>query len=413
MIGLSSVAAYFEVAKRILKHPFLSFISALLFMASPTVYRYFYFLHPETTGLLFLFLGILCLLSFNNGKAENYRWYTFGLLSLVLSALSKHFFFITALPVLFLFYYLYCHHHNISILKFAFSRQFARILFSSTLLSVFVFFIINPFAFIQPKLFVANQILLFTTISQGLTPNAEATIQWVEIIKKIPMIYTSIILLPITLLGAIIFERDQKVGKVFYLVNIIGSFLYVVIASNSLRYVIDVMYFCQIYPFFVLNLISIPLYIVRKWNTTIIRLFVMIPLAYFLFIVLIADFSDSIPKGHTRLMYKNTITYKVYSYIEDKIPPGSKVANDHLVGLPSYKGLIDCDYWGGACGTDAIEEFQPDYVIFSEDWTFNGERVPQALRLEKYVSDHDFILIDTISNEDSDFTISVWKKPDP
>jgi hypothetical protein len=112
-------------------------------------------------------------------------------------------------------------------------------------------------------------------------------------------------------------------------------------------------------------------------------------------------------------MYKNTLIYKVYSFIEEKIPDGSKVANDHLVALPSGKGLIDCDYWAGGCGTDYIEEFMPDYVIFSENWKFNGETDPGTRRLAKYVSDYHFILIETISFEGSDITISVWKRPEP
>lgn len=404
MIGLSSVFAYFEVAKRILKHTFLSFMATFLYIASPAVYPNFYFLHPESTGLLFLFIGVLCLLNFNDGKAENYRWYTLGLFSLVLSALSKQVFFITALPVLFLFYYLYCHHHNISILKFVFSRQFARILLSSTLLSVFVFFVINPFAFIQPKIFIANQIRVFMNQTQGSIFHVEAVMKWLETIKKIPVIYLSIILLPFTLLGAIIFGRDQKVGKIFYIVNIIGSCFYVIIISVSARYLIQVTYFAPIYPFFVLNLINIPLYIVRKWNINIIKSLFMIPLAYFLFFVLVADFSISIPKGYARLMYKNSHIYKVYSYIEEKIPRGSKVAYDHHVAIPSDKGITSCHFWQG-CGTDYIEKFQPDYVIFQENWTLNGLPHPQTERLTKYVNDHHFILIDTIES------VSVWKKP--
>jgi hypothetical protein len=181
-----------------------------------------------------------------------------------------------------------------------------------------------------------------------------------------------------------------------------------------MKYIIDVTYFSHIYPYFVLNFISIPLYIVRKWNVNIIKLLVMVPLAYFLFFVLLADFSVTIPEGYDRLMYKDTLTFKVYNYIEEKIPRGSKVANDHLVGLPSDKGLIDCDYWSAGCGTDYIEEFQPDYVIFSENWKFNGDTtVPGTLRLKKYISDHHFILIDTLSDEKTYYTISVWKKPNP
>ncbi len=404
MIGLASVLAFFEVAKRTLKHNFLSFTCALLFIASPAVFLYFYFLHPESTGLLFLFLGVLCLLKFNDGKAENYRWYTFGLLSLILSALSKQVFFITAPPILFLFYYLYCHYHNISILRFAVSRRFAKILLSSILLSVLVFFIINPYAFIQPKIFITNQTFMFSTQSQGtlFDMQIQAIKQWLEIIKAMPIIYVSIITIPFTLLGTIIFWRDQKAGKIFYIVNIIGAALYITIISVSASILVQPGYFAPIYPFFILNLMSIPLYIIRKWNVSLIKLLTIIPLIYFLFFVLVGDFFVSIPMGYARLMYQNTSIYKVYTYVEDNVPDGSKIAYDHHVAIPSDKGIIGCHFWQG-CGTDYIEEFQPDYVIYDENWTCCGDT--STARLTKYVNEHHFILIDTIDS------VSIWKKP--
>jgi len=395
------------VAKRILKHAFLSFIAAVLYIASPTVFLYFYFIHPETTGLLFSFLGILCLLKFNEEKAKNYRWYTLGLLSLVLSTLSKHAFFVTALPVLFLFFYLYCHHHNISVFKFVFSKQFAKTLGASTLFSLLVFFIINPFAFLQPGDFITNQIFMFSTQTQGSIFQSEAMMQWLKIIKSIPVMYLSIILLPFSVLGAIFLGRDQKEGRTFYIVNIISVLFYIVIFSVSAQYIIRANYFAPVYPFLVLNLLSIVLYMVRRWDANIIKLLIMVPLAYFIFFVLISDFSDTIPKGYTRLMYKETVIYKVYDFIEKEIPKGSKIAHDQFVALPPT--VEGCHYWQG-CGTDYIEEFQPDYIIFNADITFNGETLPEAQRLKKYISDHNFILINTIGEGDN--SLGVWKKPD-
>ncbi len=411
LIGLSAILAYYEVAKRLLRNLFLSFTAALLLIASPVVFSHFYILHPESTGLLFLLLGILSLLNFNDGRAEDHRWYTVGLISLVLSALSKQVFFITALPVLFLFYYLHCHYHNMSIFKFAFTRRFAQILLFTILLSIIVFFIINPFAFIQPKVFIANQMTMFSTQTNGSVSHTEAIKIWLQMIKTIPIIYVSIALSPFTLLGAIILGRDQKIGKIFYIVNIVSSVLYVIMISISARYLIQSVYFLPIYPFLILNLLGIALFIIRKSNIALIKLLVIIPLSYFLFFVLIADFSVTIPAGYTRLMYKDTQIYKVYSYIEENIPYGSKIAYDNNVALPSNKGLIGCHYWQG-CGTDYIEVFQPDYVIFSETWKFNGKTLPQTARLIKYINDHHFILVDTISYGNND-PVSVWKKPGP
>ena len=404
LIGLASVLAFFEVAKRTLKQNFLSFMAAMLYIACPLTFRFFYFLHPETTGLLFLFLSILCLIRFTEEGAENYRWYTIGLFSLVLSVLSKQVFFFTAPSVVFLYIYFYCHHHKIPVFRFLISKQFIQALLASIGFSILIFFIIHPFAFFQPRVFVEHQIYIVAHHAEGSLTQIEAIEAWINIIKADPIIYLSIITSPFTILGAVIFERDQKAGKALYIVNILSAILFIIIISITSRIIITGAYFVPIYPFFVLNLISIPLYIIRKWNGRLIKLLTILTLIYFLFMILVGDFSVSLPAGYDRLMYQKGVTYKTYKYIEENIPEGSKIAYDHFVAIPSEKEMIACHIWR-ACGTtDHIEEFQPDYVLFDENYTFSGV-VPQIERSIDYVNNNHYILIDTIE------TVSVWKKP--
>ena len=231
----------------------------------------------------------------------------------------------------------------------------------------------------------------------------EAIKAWIDIIKTEPIIYLSIIASPFTILGAVIFGRDQKTGKILYIVNILSAVLFIIQVSITLRYLIYNGYFAPIYPFFILNLMSIPLFIIRKWNVRLVKLLTILTLIYFVFIILVGNFSYSLPMGYTRLMYKNSLTYKAYQYIEENIPSGSKIAHDHHVAIPSDKEITACHFWQ-RCGTDYIEEFQPDYVIFNEDYAFNGVHPPTA-RLTQYIKDHHFTLVKTIDS------ISVWKKP--
>ena len=196
LIGLASLLAFFEIARRFLKHDLLAFAAGLLYIASPTVSRFFYFIHPETTGLLFLFLGILCLQKFHEQAARDLHWYVLGLLFLVLSVLSKHGFVFIAIPVLFLYLYIYCYHHNISMLFFLFSRKFGVVSLASLLLAGLLFFIIDPFAFLEPKTFIANQILLFSTQTHGSATEAEATTAWLNVLGNMPLVSISLILAP-------------------------------------------------------------------------------------------------------------------------------------------------------------------------------------------------------------------------
>lgn len=413
-IGLSSLLAYFEVVKRTLGNNFVSFIASLLYIASPALSLFFYVIHPETTGLLLLFIAILCLLRYHETEANDHRWYTIGLISLVLSSLSKQVFLFTALPVLFLFVWFYSYHHNISIPNFVISKHFFKALLVSTTISIVVFFIVNPFAFIQWREFLANQNLLYSIVVSSPLTHAEAIRKWIGIIQRTHVVYVSIILAPLTLLGAFILDRNQKVGRMLYIVNIIGAILFIIIISVTSRYIIYNGYYAPIYPFFILNLMAISLYIVRNLNSKFLKLLFVIPLIYFWFLVGLSEFSASIPLGFARLMYKESLVYKSYEYIKNEVPDGSRVVYDQFVAIPAGKGIVSCKNWRG-CGTDYIEQFQPEYILFSEDWKLNGATPPETARLIKYIDDHNFVLITEIESDNlytqGNYVVTVWKKP--
>jgi len=413
-IGLASTLAFFEVAKRTLKHDFLSLLAAILYIACPAVFMYFYFLHPETTGLLFLFLGILCFLRFDEEKADDRRWYTVGLISLVLSGLSKQIFVLTALPVLFLYVHSHCRHHETAVLGSLVSRGFMKVLSLSIVLSILIFFAIDPFAFFHWQLFIKDQL---TVSKSGFDPSVsiqQAIWAWIGIIKALPILLVSLASFPVALLGAAILLRSQTTGRMLYVVNAISAFLIMAVVMAT-PHMIRPEYLAPIYPFFVLNVLSIPIYIVRRWNAQVVKLPIWLSLTYFLFLVLLHDSSISIPMGYARLNYQNSLIYEVYNYVEDNIPTGSRIAHDRFVAIPSDKGITGCHFWQG-CGTDYIEEFRPDYVMFVENWTFNGSVLPETARLEEYVNDHRFELEDTIQGNSTDigggnYSVSIWKKP--
>jgi hypothetical protein len=399
MIGLASVLAFYEVAKRILKQNFIGFIASILYIASPMISRFFYFAHPETTGLLFLFISILCLIRYYEGLAKDHRWYTLGLSSLVLSVLSKQQFVLLAPSVIFLYYYFYCHYHKKSLFRFFITKQFVRVSIASIVLSVAIFFIINPYAFIQPHMFIENQFKVVPGLNEGSSELLQGLGAWFNILKGYPIILFSILSFPFTILGVFILRRGQSIGKVLYIVNILSALLYGGIISIYSISFFSAHYFVPIYPFLILNFLSVFLYIIRKSNVSLVKFL----LTFSLFSIIVVEFSASLPMGYDRLMYQDGTTYKVYTYIEENIPESSKIAHDHTVGVPS--NIKGCHYWN-ICARDYIEGFQPDYVIFNEDYSISGVLHAPTARLHQYINDHNFVLITTIEE------VSVWKKPD-
>jgi hypothetical protein len=99
--------------------------------------------------------------------------------------------------------------------------------------------------------------------------------------------------------------------------------------------------------------------------------------------------------SEVRLDYKNSIAFRTYEYINNNIKSGDKIAHDHFVAVPSNMNNISCHFWHG-CGTDYIEEFNPTYVMFNPNFSFNGPS-KETLRLKKYIKDHNMKLVSSIA----------------
>ena len=121
-----------------------------------------------------------------------------------------------------------------------------------------------------------------------------------------------------------------------------------------------------------------------------------------------------------RLDYKNSIAFRTYEYINNNVKPGDKIAHDHFVAVPDKMHNISCHFWRG-CGTDYIDEFNPNYVIFNPDFSFNGKSI-ETKRLARYVKDHNMVLIGKITslqfnvvdiginNNDNSIGVLIYKK---
>ena len=264
LIGLFSVLAFYQVVYRLFKSKWLALAGGLIYISSAITARYFYFLHPESTGLLFLFLGILCLLNFRDSKAQEPRWYLIGLVCLVLSTLSKHPFLLPAVGVLFLFLITEIHYKQIPFFEFTFSWRFIKILLFTLGFSLLIFFIINPHAFLELKLFIRNQLGLTTNqVNKTSLTFAEGLGKWIRIIKTLPVFVISINLAPLTIIIDLVFVKD-KLGKLYYIVNVLTGILFIFVFSILSRFIIDSMYFAPIYPILVINCLAFPAFLTKK-----------------------------------------------------------------------------------------------------------------------------------------------------
>lgn len=423
-IGLLMTLAFYEVLNKLSRNRFLiiNFLFSFLFVAS-SVHYVFYFIHPESTGALFIFLGISTLLLFI--KESKLLLYYTGVIFLVMASLAKQTFFIAALPIFFCFLDVYRRSININSSSFVTSTHLFKLLKNTFYLSLFIFFIIHPYAFFKPIAFLSFQHSLALSFSaNGEVSYIDSIYSWINFLKYNHLMYFSFWSLFFVIPFA--FYKYKKTNHYEYFLTVMNGiaaiFIFLFVAyGNRLVFFDNYLFPCYLFLFFNIFVISHFLIIKTRnykfvffnefFHVAFISLF-----SYFIFTGMKATLTDSL----TRLNYKNSIAFRSYDYIKSNIKNGDKIAHDHFVAVPDYMNNISCHFWRG-CGTDFIEEFNPNYVIFNPNFSFNGKSI-ETQRLEKYVKDHNMILagkisslqfniVDVgISNNDNTVSILIYKK---
>jgi hypothetical protein len=423
-IGLLMVLAFYQVLNKLSRDRLLiiNFLFSFLFIVS-SVHYVFYFIHPESTGALFIFLGISSLLLFI--KESKLLLYYTGVIFLVMASLAKQTFFIAALPILFCFIDVYRKKINMSPSPFLTSSHFFKLLKNTFYLSLLVFFIIHPYAFIKPIEFLKFQYSLSQSFSSaGEVSYMHSINSWVSVIKYNPLMYFSLISLPLAIPFAFFMHKKSNLYEYFlFSVNGIAAiFIFLFVAyGNRLVYYDAYLFPCYLFLFF--NIFGIVQFLIietKKFKFLLFREFFYITsISFFLFFIAVG-LKSTLHDSMGRLDYKNSIGFRTYEYINNNVNPGDKIAHDHFVAVPDKMNNISCHFWRG-CGTDYIDEFNPNYVIFNPDFSFNGKSI-ETERLARYVKDHNMVLIGKITslqfnvvdvginNNDNSVVVLIYKK---
>ncbi len=416
LIGLFTTLAFYQVLNKLSKNKnlFINFLFCILFMTS-SIHINFYFIHPESTGALFIFLGILSLLFFI--QDSKLSLYFTGVIFLVMASLAKQIFFIAALPILFCFIEVYRKKINMNYSSFFMSILFFKLLKNTFYLSLLLFFIIHPYAFIRPIDFLKFQYLLSQSFAAaGKVSYLQSINSWVGIIKYDPLMFFSLISLPIIIPFTVFMYKKSNLYEyfLFSMNGIAAIFIFLFVAyGNRLAFYGHYLFPCYLFLFF--NIFGIVHFLVTrslKFKFLLFKNFFYISSIVFFLIFIVVGMKSTFHDLLVRLDYKNSIAFKTYEYINNiNIRSGDKIVHDHFVAVPFDMNNISCHFWHG-CGTDYIEEFNPTYVMFNPNFSFNGPH-KETLRLRKYVKDHNMKFVSKIAsrqagiNSDDD-SVEVW-----
>jgi hypothetical protein len=405
LIGLFSTFILFRLSNKVLgtQNIIISFFIVIIFIFSPFP-NLFYFLHPETTGILFTFLAVNYLIDYQNKSQK--KFYYYSLICLVLATLSKQQFLISSLFLSFFIFFLFCNKNKIVFFTTFFFKEIIKV----CLLSLFIFFLVHPYAFLMPFKFFSSQGALAVALSTAKNNLnfLDALTLWANLYISNSFFLLSIILNVLSLIVIFIKKKSIffKIFNFIFLLIIIFTLLFFSLGNKSN---ISFAYFQAIYPvvFFQLLLFLKIIFDYSFFNKLQFKLLLIFLLIFFPF----NNFMPIVKSLQERFYYKEGLAYKSYEYLKENLSIYDKIANDHHVAVPSSMHNISCHYWQSCTSYEKIVLFNPNYVAFGYPlpiwgWTDNS----QGKALLKFVKDNNMQLIKTINVKNTTTKILIFKR---
>ncbi len=408
VIGFLSMLAFHEVLLKIFKNKFYILIGSMFYIAGDLGFI-FYFIHPETTGLLFMFLAILMLLNLIE-KPDQYKYYIYGLIFLALSTLSKQIFFFTSVFILPVFIATIFFNERCRFIDFLASRKFLNLTIHSFLVAFVTLLIINPFLIFDFENGINYQIQLFKIHNEGhslagvLSTNNLVKL-WIYLLGSTTLALFYFILMPFAYVVTIFtINRNSKKEQILflYMLTFIYVILFVIFLGNRL-YVIS-LYLAPIYPFLIIYMLSL----ISYFSDSRLKLRKIVPLCLlllFCIISLIRSIDILVSDNFSRLYsHKSSIAYKTHDFILKNIDRNDKVIFDQFVGFPSSMKKNGCSY---LFNEHCLKKFKPDYIMVNKDFLVNGKINDRLREILTYIKKENMVIDQEI--EADNLKISVYK----
>jgi len=404
LIGLFSALVLFRLCRKVLgtKNLVISFFITILFIFSP-FFNLFYRIQPETTGILFTFLAVNYLLDYEN--KEQKKFYHYSLICLVLATLSKQQFFINSIFFSIFLIFLFFKKNKINFRVSYFFKEITK----AFLLSLFVLFLIHPYAFLMPFKFLFAQTglaLSFSAVKNNLN-FIDALTLWINLYKSNPLFLFLMILNLLNII--IIFVKKHSIfDKIFNIICLMIIFFSLLYFSLGNKATINFNYFQAIYAviFFQLLFFLKNIFDYRFFNRFQFKLLIII----ILFIFPFNNFDPTVKSIKERFSYKEGLAYKSYEYVKENLSINDKIAHDHHVAIPFFMNDISCHYWKSCNNYNRIVDFDPTYVAFLDPlpvWGWSDN--PEGKALKKYAEDKKMKLVKTINDKNTNIKILFFK----
>lgn len=374
---------------------------------------FYYYIHPETTGILFILISYLLLHSFLN--TNNVKYLYWGFSSLVVASLSKQVFVVPSGVVLIAYLVAY---HRVGLQNMVKSLPFYG---NALLIIMGTAFVIHPYAFIQFHTFIEHQQYLAISLTgQDALSFFASFSQWFIVVKDsfggyfyiIGLITSPIIFLYYSHLLC----KNFNFKNLFFITNsaaIVISFLFLAYGNriSFLTHYLFIIYFLS-----TINLLAIyelPIFKIPTRAGMVLRYLS----CYFIGILCIYLLSIDVIQSINRLSYKNSAAYVSYNYIRKNIKSEDVVLHDFTIAVPTALSHTSCHFWRECATIDGIVAKNPNYVIYNKNMS-NKINPDKFEMMFKFIKENNFKLVaeipfyENISNsfDLEENTLFVYKK---
>ena len=287
----------------------------------------------------------------------------------------------------------------------------------TTLWALCLMFFIHPYSFLEPSRFFAAQ--FSTLFDHAVSDQAVGFWQgvgiwWEYVFTGYPLLGLAILSFPLTLWAAGRSRAFSYPQKILFTVNAL-SIAVIALTITALAHLfpgeVGALYLYPLHPFILLHWMAV-MSLVWMWDGPVTRRALLGVLGGLGIAVLAQGFVFTTHYLHTRADYRATMTYHVYAAIQQDVPPGAKIAHDHFVAVP--EGYGSCHYWNDCSRPELLAAYDPDYVIFNQDFLINGKPQVNTAILAAFVREHGYHKVGAISGPvlgQEDATVTLYKRP--
>ena len=409
IINLLSIYILLRLSLKILKFDkiYLCLLIVCLYILNG-MQTLFYLLKPETTGILFYFLSIIFLIDYYRKSKIKFFYLSFS--CLFLSILSKQLFLFNSIFFSLLLFYLYLNKNNLFSNDFNSLKKGAIQLSKIIFLFLLIFFLVHPYAFFEPFELLKGQYILSTVFYNEDIGYLESLFKWIYLYKETHYLSIPFALNILSLLIHIYYKLKYKFSFLLNLVLFLSCILTILCVPISNQNNILDPYLVGLLPISFLQIIlflEIILYQSDLIKKIIFSIFVLYSLNS-----LIINYNFLYQNLEKRLDYKNSVQYKLYSFSKKNFTTNDKIAVDHRAGsIPEFMNSNICHYWRNCNTYKKINDFKPNYVIFSDPlpkWSWNDNI--EGENLKKYVVENEMSLFKIIKSKTNlDYKLLIYK----